>query len=78
MPAEFIKEFDSYYNKIKEEIEAHNEMEKAKLAEYEAGKKLEVLEAKQKEIEKMEAKLQADKAKIDKLRKNLSNSGIEL
>lgn len=78
MPAEFIKDFDSYYNKIKDEIEAHNEMEKAKLAEYEAGKKLEKLEAKQKEIEEMEAKLQADKAKIDKLRKNLSNSGIEL
>ena len=78
MPAEFIKDFDGYYNKIKDEIEAHNEMEKAKLAEYEAGKRLEALEAKQKEIEKMEAKLQADKAKIDELRKNLSNSGIEL
>lgn len=78
MPADFIKDFDSYYNKIKDEIEAHNEMEKAKLAEYEAGKRLEALEAKQKEIEAMEAKLQADKAKIDKLRKNLSNSGIEL
>lgn len=78
MPAEFIKDFDNYYNKIKDEIEAHNEMEKAKLAEYEAGKRLEALEAKQKEIEKMEAKLQADKAKIDELRKNLSNSGIEL
>ena len=78
MPAEFIKDFNGYYNKIKDEIEAHNEMEKAKLAEYEAGKRLEALEAKQKEIEAMEAKLQADKAKIDKLRKNLSNSGIEL
>ena len=78
MPAEFIKDFDGYYNKIKDEIEAHNEMEKAKLAEYEAGKRLEALEAKQKEIEAMEAKLQADKAKIDQLRKNLSNSGIEL
>ena len=78
MPAEFIKDFDGYYNKIKDEIETHNEMEKAKLAEYEAGKRLEALEAKQKEIEAMEAKLQADKAKIDELRKNLSNSGIEL
>lgn len=78
MPAEFIKDFDGYYNKIKDEIEANNEMEKAKLAEYEAGKRLEALETKQKEIEAMEAKLQADKAKIDQLRKNLSNSGIEL
>lgn len=78
MPAEFIKDFDGYYNKIKDEIEAHNEMEKAKLAEYEAGKRLEALEAKQKEIEAMEAKLQADKAKIDKLKAKLSDSGIEL
>lgn len=78
MPAEFIKDFDSYYNKIKDEIEANNEIEKVKFAEYQAKQKLEALEAKQKEIEKMEAKLQADKAKIDKLRKNLSNSGIEL
>ena len=78
MPAEFIKDFDSYYNKIKDEIEANNEIEKVKFAEYQAKQKLEALEAKQKEIEKMEAKLQADKAKIDKLRENLSNSGIEL
>ena len=64
--------------KLKDKIEANNEIEKVKFAEYQAKQKLEALEAKQKEIEKMEAKLQADKAKIDKLRKNLSNSGIEL
>lgn len=69
MPAEFIKDFDSYYNKIKDEIEANNEIEKVQFAEYQAKQKLEALEAKQKEIEKMEAKLQADKAKIDQLRK---------
>lgn len=78
LPALFIKDFDGYYNKIKDEIEANNELEKVKFVEYQAKQKLEALEAKQKEIEKMEAKLQADKAKIDKLRKNLSNSGIEL
>lgn len=78
MPAEFIHDFDNYCEKLKESIEAHNEIEKVKFAEYQAKQKLEALEAKQKEIEKMEAKLQADKAKIDELRKNLSNSGIEL
>lgn len=78
LPALFINNFDEYYNKIKDEIEANNEIEKVKFAEYQAKQKLEALEAKQKEIEKMEAKLQADKAKIDQLRKNLSNSGIEL
>lgn len=78
MPAEFIHDFDSYCEKLKDKIEANNEIEKVKFAEYQAEQKLEALEAKQKEIEKMEAKLQADKAKIDKLRKNLSNSGIEL
>lgn len=78
IPSDFINNFDEYYNKIKDEIEANNEIEKVKFAEYQAKQKLEALEAKQKEIEKMEAKLQADKAKIDKLRKNLSNSSIEL
>lgn len=78
MPAEFIHDFDNYCEKLKDKIEANNEIEKVKFAEYQAKQKLEALEAKQKEIEKMEAKLQADKAKIDKLRKNLSNSGIEL
>lgn len=78
LPAEFIHDFDNYCEKIKDKIEANNEIEKVKFAEYQAKQKLEALEAKQKEIEKMEAKLQADKAKIDKLRKNLSNSGIEL
>ena len=78
MPAEFIHDFDSYCEKLKDKIEANNEIEKVKFAEYQAKQKLEALEAKQKEIEKMEAKLQADKAKIDKLRKNLLNSGIEL
>ena len=78
VPSDFINNFDEYYNKIKDEIEANNEIEKVKFAEYQAKQKLEALEAKQKEIEKMEAKLQADKAKIDKLRENLSNSGIEL
>ena len=78
LPALFITNYEAYYNKIKDEIEANNEMEKAKLAEYEAGKRLEALEAKQKEIEAMEAKLQADKAKIDKLKAKLSDSGIEL
>ena len=78
MPAEFIHDFDSYCEKLKDKIEANNEIKKVKFAEYQAKQKLEALEAKQKEIEKMEAKLQADKAKIDKLRKNLSNSGIEL
>ena len=78
MPAEFIHDFDNYCEKLKDEIEANNEIEKVKFAEYQAKQKLEALEAKQKEIEKMEAKLQADKAKIDELRKNLSNSGIEL
>ena len=78
MPAEFIHDFDNYCEKLKEKIEANNEIEKVKFAEYQAKQKLEALEAKQKEIEKMEAKLQADKAKIDELRKNLSNSGIEL
>lgn len=78
VPSDFINNFDEYYNKIKDEIEANNEIEKVKFAEYQAKQKLEALEAKQKEIEKMEAKLQADKAKIDQLRKNLSNSGIEL
>ena len=78
LPALFITDFERYYNKIKDEIEANNEIEKVKFAEYQAKQKLEALEAKQKEIEKMEAKLQADKAKIDELRKNLSNSGIEL
>ena len=78
MPAEFIHDFDNYCEKLKDKIEANNEIEKVKFAEYQAKQKLEALEAKQKEIEKMEAKLQADKAKIDQLRKNLSNSGIEL
>lgn len=78
MPAEFIHDFDNYCEKLKDKIEANNEIEKVKFAEYQAKQKLEALEAKQKEIEKMEAKLQADKAKIDELRKNLSNSGIEL
>ena len=78
LPELFITDFEAYYNKIKSEIEANNEIEKVKIAEYQAKQKLEALEAKQKEIEKMEAKLQADKAKIDELRKNLSNSGIEL
>lgn len=78
MPAEFIHDFDNYCEQLKDKIEANNEIEKVKFAEYQAKQKLEALEAKQKEIEKMEAKLQADKAKIDKLRKNLSNSGIEL
>lgn len=78
MPAEFIHDFDSYCEKLKDKIEANNEIEKVKFAEYQAKQKLEALEAKQKEIEAMEAKLQADKAKIDQLRKNLSNSGIEL
>ena len=78
LPAEFIHDFDNYCEKIKDKIEANNEIEKVKFAEYQAKQKLEALEAKQKEIEKMEAKLQADKAKIDELRKNLSNSGIEL
>lgn len=78
MPADFIHDFDNYCKKLKDKIEANNEIEKVKFAEYQAKQKLEALEAKQKEIEKMEAKLQADKAKIDKLRKNLSNSGIEL
>ena len=78
LPSLFITDFDEYYNKIKDEIEANNEIEKVKFTEYQAKQKLEALEAKQKEIEKMEAKLQADKAKIDELRKNLSNSGIEL
>ena len=78
MPADFIHDFDSYCEKLKESIEAHNEIGKVKFTEYQAKQKLEALEAKQKEIEKMEAKLQADKAKIDQLRKNLSNSGIEL
>ena len=78
MPADFIHDFDNYCEKLKDKIEANNEIEKVKFAEYQAKQKLEALEAKQKEIEKMEAKLQADKAKIDQLRKNLSNSGIEL
>ena len=78
MPADFIHDFDNYCEKLKDKIEANNEIEKVKFAEYQAKQKLEALEAKQKEIEKMEAKLQADKAKIDELRKNLSNSGIEL
>ena len=78
MPAGFIHDFDNYCEKLKDKIEANNEIEKVKFAEYQAKQKLEALEAKQKEIEKMEAKLQADKAKIDQLKKNLSNSGIEL
>lgn len=78
LPAEFIHDFDNYCEKLKDKIEANNEIEKVKFAEYQAKQKLEALEAKQKEIEAMEAKLQADKAKIDKLRANLSNSGIEL
>ena len=78
MPADFIHDFDNYCEQLKDKIEANNEIEKVKFAEYQAKQKLEALEAKQKEIEKMEAKLQADKAKIDELRKNLSNSGIEL
>lgn len=69
IPSDFINNFDEYYNKIKDEIEANNEIEKVKFAEYQAKQKLEALEAKQKEIEKMEAKLQADKAKIDQLKK---------
>ena len=78
LPALFITNYEAYYNQVKAEIEDNNEIEKVKFAEYQAKQKLEALEAKQKEIEKMEAKLQADKAKIDKLKATLSNSGIEL
>ena len=78
LPELFVTDYEAYYNQVKTEIEANNEIENIKFAEYQAKQKLEALEAKQKEIEKMEAKLQADKAKIDELRKNLSNSGIEL
>lgn len=86
MPAEFIHDFDNYYKKIKDEIEAHNEIEKAKFAEYNKAKvakynkndMVRVLKAKQLEVEQMEAKLKAEQAKLDKLKANLSNSGIEL
>ena len=34
MPAEFIHDFDSYCEKLKDKIEANNEIEKVKFAEY--------------------------------------------
>ena len=59
MPAEFIKDFDAYYNKIKDDIESNNEIEKAKFAEYNRAKIAEynkndmvrVLKTKQLEVE---------------------------
>lgn len=78
LPAEFIYDFDNYCEKLKEKIEANNEIEKAKSARYNDNDKIRVLKAKQLEVEKMEAKLKAEQAKLDKLKANLSNSGIEL
>ena len=53
-------------------------IEKAKSARYNDNDKIRVLKAKQLEVEQMEAKLKAEQAKLDKLKANLSNSGIEL
>lgn len=78
LPAEFIHNFDNYCEKLKEKIEANNEIEKAKCHRYDDKDKIRVLKAKQLEVEQMEAKLKAEQAKLDKLRANLSNSGIEL
>ena len=90
MPAEFIHDFDNYCEKLKEKIETHNKIEiekekeyKAKLEEakchrYDDNDKIRVFKAKQLEVEQIEAKLKAEQAKLDKLRANLSNSGIEL
>ena len=86
MPAEFIKDFDSYYEKIKDKIEAHNEIEKAKfdeynkvkVAEYNKNDMVRVFNAKQREVEQMEAKLKVEQEKLDKLKASMVDSGIEL
>lgn len=90
MPAEFIHDFDSYCEKLKENIEAHNKIEiekekeyKAKLEEakchrYDDNDKIRVLKAAQLEVEQMEAKLKAEKAKLDKFKASMADSGIEL
>ena len=84
MPAEFIHDFDSYCEKLKENIEAHNKIEikkekeyKAKLEEakcyrYDDNDKIRVFKAKQLEVEQMEAKLKAEKAKLEEMKAKLS------
>ena len=78
LPAEFIHNFDNYCEKLKEKIEANNEIEKAKCHRYDDKDKIRVFKTKQLEVKQMEAKLKAEQAKLDKLKANLSNSGIEL
>jgi hypothetical protein len=77
-PAEFIHDFDNYYEKIKDKIEANNEIEKTKSARYNDNDKIRVLKAKQLEVEQIEAKLKVEQEKLDKLKATLLNSGIEL
>ena len=78
LPAEFIHDFDNYCEKLKEKIEANNEIEKAKCHRYDDKDKIRVFKTKQLEVKQMEAKLKAEHAKLDKMKANLSNNGIEL
>ena len=78
LPAEFIHDFDNYCEKIKNKIEANNEIEKAKCHRYDNNDKMRIFKAKQLEVEQMEAKLKAEQAKLDKFKASMANSGIEL
>lgn len=78
LPAEFIHDFGNYCEKLKEKIEANNEIEKAKAHQYDDKDKIRVLKAKQLEVEQMEAKLKAEQAKLDKLKASMADSGLGL
>ena len=88
LPAEFINDFDNYCEKLKENIETHNKieiekekeykLEKAKSHQYDDNDKIRIFKAKQLEVEQMEAKLKAEKAKLDKFKASMADSGIEL
>ena len=78
LPADFVHDFDSYCEKLKEKIEANNEIEKAKAHQYDDKDKIRVLKAKQLEVEQMEVKLKAEQAKLDKLKASMADSELEL
>ena len=75
LPADFIHDFDSYYNKIKDEIEANNEVEKAKYKEFQKQEAEKEMDQKHK---KLIAEINKKTEELNALKEKASSNGIEL
>lgn len=66
IPADFINNFDKYYNKIKAEIEANNEVEREKDRKFQLR---EQRKSKKEEIAKLQAEIAKKTEKLNALKK---------